>query len=164
MTMMMILIIFYIWWWSEFQIIRNISMYFLEILSMNTKIILNFSGATPFPLNFIRKPLHIVIFVKKNHFWSENTMLTDSSVQRCCQSLFLVEVVSLVQTGTKIRKHFQKLSFQSFWWGAWVLKMCQSRFSKKKHFFGDILFSASWFGASSISHKPKHCITTKRKA
>ena len=72
---------------------------------------------------------------KKNHFWSENTMLTDSSVQRCCQSLFLVEVVSLVQTGTKIRKHFQKLSFQSFWWGAWVLKMCQSRFSQKKTLF-----------------------------
>ena len=41
-------------------------------------------------------------------------MLTDSSVQRCCQSLFLVEVVSLVQTGTKIRKHFQKTYFSVF--------------------------------------------------
>ena len=45
-------------------------MYFLEILcktylSMNTIIILNFSGATPLPLNFSGKPLHIVIFVKK---------------------------------------------------------------------------------------------------
>ena len=48
-------------------------MYFLEILcktylSMNTIIILNFSGATPLPLNFSGKPLHIVIFIKKNHF------------------------------------------------------------------------------------------------
>ena len=146
-------------------------MYFLEILcktylSMNTIIILNFSGATPLPLNFSGKPLHIVIFVKKNHFWSENTMLTDSSVQRCCQSLFLVEVVSLVQTGTKIRKHFQKLSFQSFWWGAWVPKMCQSRFSQNRHFFGDILFSATQFHtnpntALPLKEKPNcvwHCI------
>ena len=83
---------------------------------------------------------------------SENTMLTDSSVQRCCQSLFLVEVVSLVQTGTKIRKHFQKLSFQSFWWGAGVLKICQSRFSQKK----DTFLATSCFLHLNLGPVPFH--------
>ena len=97
-------------------------MYFLEILcktylSMNTIIILNFSGATPLPLNFSGKPLHIVIFVKKK-------IIFDLKIQCWLIPLFSAAVkvcswwkLSLsFKLAQKLGNISRKLTFQSFWW------------------------------------------------